>query len=417
MTRTPSVRRGVSLMEVLISMFVVAFGMLGMVAIIPVGSNILAETSKADRCGIVGRAALREIRNRRLLSPATSWVANRNGSVAGSMPTGDPPGWAAPNGAPVVPPGSSGIPSHTAYCIDPLLIARLYTRAQGAPNPRTLENVASFPATRMAALADRSLTMPRVTYLSGLAKPQAPVMSETLAERIFSGRDDLAFDTPLGQGRPRQLFSYSSGETLAWPLRADHAREAGPDLRFALSRETEGNYTWMMTLTPAPSVAAATSSAAPRDKQFYNVSVVVFYKRALAEPDPNDDEPPERVATVRQALLGRGLGGGNLTLEYPRTHSAAWRPATSGDWLLLCGRDQPRAADGTRIAPPLFAWYKVASTGDASSASGLQHVSVAGADWPLQNPEAPQLQAVLLSNVLGVYTTTLQLDLSTLWAR
>jgi len=78
-------RRGVSLMEVLISIFVMTFGLLGLAALIPVGRFAIEETGKADRCGACGRAAMREVKVRRMLGPdwdlppnkrLVDWVGN-----------------------------------------------------------------------------------------------------------------------------------------------------------------------------------------------------------------------------------------------------------------------------------------------------------------------------------------------------
>ena len=53
----PTIRRGISLMEVLISIFVLSIGMLGVAALIPVGRFSIVETSKADRGAACGQAA------------------------------------------------------------------------------------------------------------------------------------------------------------------------------------------------------------------------------------------------------------------------------------------------------------------------------------------------------------------------
>ena len=73
-------RRGVSLMEVLISIFVLSVGLLGLAALIPVGNYSALETGKADRAGMCGRAAIRDLKVRRLLEPAfwNDWQQNRN---------------------------------------------------------------------------------------------------------------------------------------------------------------------------------------------------------------------------------------------------------------------------------------------------------------------------------------------------
>lgn len=368
-------------MEVLISMFVMAFGLLGVAAVIPAGGSVLQNVNRADRCGSVGRGALREIKSRRLLQPAAF-----SGTVL--------PGWVAPNGTPAAPP--------SALCIDPLLIASAYDRGQTPPRG-VLENLAAFPARRVAALGWPSLTMPRVTYPSGLPKPQPPVMPTSVAERIFAWRDDLAFDAPGGQGRPRQLFRFSGGEVCAWPFRSDGAAPPGG---FAVSREIEGNYTWMITAVPVG------PAASPGGRQLYNVAVVVFYKRDLREPNPDDDEPTERLAIIRRAVLGRGMGGGTVALDFSIAPQGA-RQAAVGDWLLLGGSEPPAA--GVQGAAQSFAWYKVVAAGAAQGEQ--QEVSISGPDWPCRGATPPPLQAVLLRNVLGVYTSTLQVDFSSLWGR
>ncbi len=66
----PSARRGISLLEVLVSIFILSVGLLGVAALIPIGKLSLVETNISDRTGACGRAALREIKIRRLLDPA-----------------------------------------------------------------------------------------------------------------------------------------------------------------------------------------------------------------------------------------------------------------------------------------------------------------------------------------------------------
>jgi hypothetical protein len=54
-------------MEVLISTFVLSIGMLGLAALIPVGRYAIVESGKADRSAACGRAAMRDIKVRRML--------------------------------------------------------------------------------------------------------------------------------------------------------------------------------------------------------------------------------------------------------------------------------------------------------------------------------------------------------------
>ena len=53
-------RRGLSLLEVLVSMAVLTLGMLGVAMLIPIGKFAMTETEKSDRTGMCGRAGLRE---------------------------------------------------------------------------------------------------------------------------------------------------------------------------------------------------------------------------------------------------------------------------------------------------------------------------------------------------------------------
>ena len=62
-------RSGISLMEVLIGVFVLSIGLLGVAAMIPIGKLAMIETAKSDRTGACGRAALREVKIRRMLDP------------------------------------------------------------------------------------------------------------------------------------------------------------------------------------------------------------------------------------------------------------------------------------------------------------------------------------------------------------
>jgi hypothetical protein len=70
-------RRGITLLEVLISTFVLAIGLLGLAALLPVGRLAIMETLKADHSGDCGRAGLRDVKVRRMLDP-DFWPAGAN---------------------------------------------------------------------------------------------------------------------------------------------------------------------------------------------------------------------------------------------------------------------------------------------------------------------------------------------------
>ena len=85
--------RGITLMEVLISMGVLAVGLLGVAALIPAGRYQVAQGSRLEYASMVGRSALREIEVRGLLNPggadgSTSTLNWVDGYTTGAEPLG-----------------------------------------------------------------------------------------------------------------------------------------------------------------------------------------------------------------------------------------------------------------------------------------------------------------------------------------
>ncbi len=77
--------RGITLTEVLISMFVLMIGLLGVAAMIPAGRHEILEGSKIDNATAVGRAAFRDLKIRGYLNPANWRLAD------GTTPSYNPP--------------------------------------------------------------------------------------------------------------------------------------------------------------------------------------------------------------------------------------------------------------------------------------------------------------------------------------
>ncbi len=72
----------------LVSLFVLSVGVLGVAALIPLGKLAMLEVEKSDRTGACGRAALREVKVRRMLDPS-NWT---NTSFTGNVFVIDPLG-------------------------------------------------------------------------------------------------------------------------------------------------------------------------------------------------------------------------------------------------------------------------------------------------------------------------------------
>jgi hypothetical protein len=288
----PRSRRGVSLMEVLISTFVLSVGLLGVAALIPVGQIALLETSKSDRAGACGRAALRQVRVGRLLDPQIWHPAP------------------APQGQ--LPP----------FAIDPLGVTRGLGGMLG-PIPRI--SIAGMTATR--------------------------------AQHFFVWQDDKIFEIPPD-------------------------RNVRPFVPSNINMPFEGLYSWLVTVTPAASEAPAPIA----EKTHFLVSVVVCYRRNFSR------EQAVRVQQFFGAGVGqKAIGGGAVRLSGPLEN------ARENHWVLI--------TDGQRQCH----WYRVIASGDNPATS----LTLAGPDYvPTGNDTL-----VLIEQVVGVYTTSVELDRDLLWLR
>jgi hypothetical protein len=152
-------------------------------------------------------------------------------------------------------------------------------------------------------------------------------------------------------------------------------------------QDYQGDYSWMFTVSPSPTEdAAANVTEGWKNRHRLNVSVVVFYKRdfGLTAAD---------VATRTATLLG---GAAGITID-----SAA--EFETGQWILLVGQRQ-NAATGANVA--VGEWYRIVG------GSGL-FLSLEGPDWI----GGDDVTAVFVPDVLGVYTTTVELNRAREWMR
>jgi len=353
-------------MEVLISIFVMAVGLLGIAAMIPLGRYTLVETGKADRAGACGRAALREIRVRRMLDPR-QWVY-----------------------------GSSWYPTmanQPAVCIDPLFVA-------ATSNTR-------FPASTLSPTYYMyRLSLGQYPQSSGATAAKLPL---DLARQIFVWRDDQLFDLPDDRDlRSQQMFLYSNGTV--------NTATSATNL---VLREAVENYSWMVTAVPdlVDSYGVSSPASAAYVRRMYTVSVVVFYKRSLTLAYPFSDTQKrwsERICNVQ--FIGTGLGGGDVrlwvTASTDVSRDAEYLDVKRNDWIMLCGRNP--TGSPTAGAMNVFRWYKVVGasenvTQDTANNRTVRYVVLSGPDW---DSLTTNVQAVILPGVVGVYSRGMELDLS-----
>jgi hypothetical protein len=155
-------------------------------------------------------------------------------------------------------------------------------------------------------------------------------------------------------------------------------------------------------------------------KKTYTVSIAVFQKREFTQ----DQEQVCAVSLPQGAAQSSVLMGGGDLLFLNTTNVKA------GQWVMLCG---PNPTVGLRPQPPsmpTFKWYRVVAVDTDQGTNSL--VTLAGPDWDatparptadpnevcfIGNPVALYGQpatgvtsAILMHNVIGVYTETIEVD-------
>lgn len=192
-------RKGISLLEVLMSMFILLIGLVGVGSMIPAGRFEIMQGVKLDYAAMVGREALRDMKVRGYLDP-TQWRDH---------PTINPVYLAGSFAAVSNSNSSSTYSSLTpAVAIDPLGLA------------------AGFGTKFPSGAAGANLTR---------IYPSANVASAVLADPVFRCSDDVMIMASTGKDLPpsQQLMASNS------------------------KRSSFGNYSWLATVVTPPEQTAA----------------------------------------------------------------------------------------------------------------------------------------------------------------
>lgn len=408
-----SFRSGVSLMEVLVSIGVIMFGLLGVAAILPLGSRNMAEIAKSDNAAACGASALRNIRAWQVLNP-NNWRQPDFSSA-------NPPTTFATLSTPVI--SGLRLPFGESFAIDPLLVARAgrTIAAPGAnandPQPHLFPYDPSTPTrSYWNALAMRRVSLPLQST------PLNWTHHEAFYDRFFRWRDDVDFHLLTGlteTERPRQMFLCDDGMGRVLPRLPTDTSTAWP-----YTAQIQGDYSWMAIVTPAFNEAAwnwsagADSSLYAAYRTQYLLQIVVFHKRDLDVPADylaTEEAPPERTVTAN--ILTDGYGGGDVSLTVPTAGSYSnYLTIRKNQWIMLCGRmvveDPGNPANTTMMR--VYQWYRVVSPGEQPTVSGanwIRYVTLAGPDWKLawcRNTD--EAAAVIVDGVIGVYTMPFEID-------
>jgi hypothetical protein len=237
---------------------------------------------------------------------------------------------------------------------------------------------------------------------SGSSPPAWPTGGGTVTDNnvtwqdmggTFTWPDDLTFT------KPEDMTTHPPGKR---PVGLFNGAQAASD----------GNYSWFFTVTPSPVETANLASLSPCELH-YTVSIVVCYRRDLSI---NAAGSPNGESTATASLTGGGLGGGDVMLSpppsYPNPLNWTGLDLKENNWIALCGGN-----------PVTCRWYRVVSVGGElitnPGSPPMQMISLNGPDcidWANAGvqPTAVSLEAGS-ARVVGVYTTTVEVDRDTLW--
>lgn len=404
--------RGVTLTEVLIAMGILAVGLLGAAAMFPVGSYYMQKGEIADRGSAIARAAFSDLVARGELSPQ-NWYMYTPGGVY--VPMSDfMANWMAANANPTTGQYDQAKLNAEAgfiYLIDPYGIASAaagtslnwgeltyapVARRWGTPLPTNNGS----PWAPFAYPADGGNHWPirRLCTSSALVNG-TPV--ESLAATLYRSGDDVSFSIPDEDDQPSQQL-LALGQ-------ADLDNDGQPD---PLARQSKGDYSWMAMVAPTQNAAQLAVGLDP-SAYYYDVSVVVFYKRTPRLLDSTE-------SLVAGAIVSTGTSGGEIFLDSDSI-TDAYEDFKTGQWVLVTA-PHPSSTDAK---PLLFSqWYRVLTIADepddldyppgASNAVTFDNkntqrlVGLRGPDWPW--PAGTEVRVGLFPGAVAVHTKTMRLD-------
>lgn len=412
-----------SLIEVLISMFVMLFGLMGVAAIFPVGNYYVIEGEKFDLASGIAQNAFEELRARGVLRPDVwlyadvppgtlgTTVAPRSrlviedsaGTNPGAFNVVYPPNTTDPQG-----------PGH-AFVIDPLGAdqnSHQWFPFNTAPGNPWNAGDPTFPLTGSTWPVRRiTLPTPDPTGTFPFISMPSPV-----AETIFRLRDDLAVEQPDESDRP----SIQRWDTADIDPFTGNSNNTPKDLTddSLLRRQYKGDYSWLATIVPT--TGAGLEALQPANADYgeisCDVSIVIFRKR--------DETPSLSSERLIEAEL---LQGGELVI-YSTSGTLAKEAVDDavddirpGNWISLMGVNQT-------TGDFVMKWYRILSLDDetienedVSTATGqfpLRRAMLIGPDWPAPTGGATvvtNLRAGFFPGAISVVTKPLRMEATSLW--
>ena len=365
--RSKRCRQGLTLIEILMTIFVLAIGLLGVAALMPVGSYQMQRGQIAQRVSEIGPSALDLIEASDMHSPSrwstgltafddvkahgNEWVRNAHTSDA-SVAAVAAPGTHllefirsddATKLGQYHTPGTTAVSSGTndvaiVRRCEPFAIDPLYIYDPRAGNGTAMDFV---PVD----------SMPRIT-VSG-------VTSQAAAEAIFQNDEDLIVVEDEDSGFP-------SGRAV-W----------GPSADDPIKAKSEGNYSWLATFSPG-------ETATGSDPKQWTVSVAVFFKRPLGLGAGSQWTVP--IASIDSSTGGyttATLDGSDARHIFDADSAADIFDQNAGDSMRIKRRQWGLVTftDGTEKRAR---WYRLGTVQKPTSATGNNiKMRLIGPDLPL----------------------------------
>lgn len=391
-------RRAITLLEVLISMFVMTVGLLSIASLVPVGKHLQSKGTQVDRASGFGRAAFRDLKARGILDPrnwsrpdaATNAVYDplsfqrdydseyASGSRGDFLPQ-HPFSYSGTPWAPM-----PATPSRLWYGPFPFAPINNYSSLIGVvidPLGVSAGFGVSFP---FGSNPSTDASLPRIT--SGPFGSANASVRAALADSIFRMQDELVMEIP------------SKPDSLPFQKLESDSR-----------RMSLGNYSWLATVVPSPELTNARNvSSIP-----CTVSVAVFNKRSL-----DASTCSERVCKLDTTF---GMFQDELTLKLDTADVATQYKGDGtkhlavapGSWIMLAGWLD---LNGNGTADQWhYKWHRIIRTSTVEQvASGwTRQITVAGGFTDLSGTPIPaaNITAFLFDGITAVYEKNMTIEM------
>ena len=288
-------RRGITLMEVLISIAVAAIGLLGVAALIPVAAYQAQEGARNDRLGNVGRRSIRETGIRGYYRPGKYNPTTANPKfdtrrwIGGIVPAGfggDAYAFNAPDDVvfqyTTTDPNEHGKFLRRPYCIDPAFVAYKIANSQ-PPGQVGLRSAAATANNAFNVTPDVSLRWPDPPpFEFGPPQLRMPRITLTADETLVSAASQVQMlMNVMGLAQAKDCFAFHDDLEFVIP----DAKTAAPVQQMfqagglTTKRLAKSEFSWFMTLTPSNGDWWTLSTVITRDRNLNQADVYGYFGR------------------------------------------------------------------------------------------------------------------------------------------